>query len=168
MPTNFYWYFITALIPMLVGSLYYGPIVGKQWLAVNGYTTDDLDDGKLPMILLACYALSVLLSFGLTNVVVHQSGVAQTLMSGDGTFTAAATEQFNTLMAEYGNRYRSFGHGALHGAMFALFIAWPIIAINAMFERRGAKYVAIHVGYWVITLALMGGVLCHFLEWGSL
>ena len=42
----------------------------------------------------------------------------------------------------------------------ALFVALPIIGINALFERKSAKYVALHLGYWAISLALMGGVIC--------
>ncbi|MEM1124806.1 MAG: DUF1761 domain-containing protein, partial [Bacteroidota bacterium] len=32
--------------------------------------------------------------------------------------------------------------------------------MNALFERRGWKYIWIHTGYWFITLALIGGLLC--------
>ncbi|HRN41812.1 MAG TPA: DUF1761 family protein [Vicingus sp.] len=31
-----------------------------------------------------------------------------------------------------------------------------------MFERKGFKYIAINSGYWIITLGLMGGVICQF------
>jgi len=31
-----------------------------------------------------------------------------------------------------------------------------------MFERRGFKYIAIHGGYWMLTLGLMGGIICQF------
>ena len=57
----------------------------------------------------------------------------------------------------------TFQHGAFHGAFMALFVALPIIGQKALFEQRGFKYVLINVGYWVVTLALMGGILDHFL-----
>jgi hypothetical protein len=38
----------------------------------------------------------------------------------------------------------------------------PILSINAMFERKGFKYIAINAGYWIITLGLMGGIICGF------
>ena len=65
-------------------------------------------------------------------------------------------------LAKYGRKFLSFRHGALHGVIAALFGIWPVIGINALFERRGWKYTAIHLGYWVITFALMGGVICGF------
>jgi hypothetical protein len=43
-----------------------------------------------------------------------------------------------------------------------LFFALPVMGTNALFERKGFKYIAINVGYWTVTLALMGGVICHF------
>ncbi|MEM1124805.1 MAG: DUF1761 domain-containing protein [Bacteroidota bacterium] len=81
---------------------------------------------------------------------------------------SAAQQQFNELMAQYGDHHRSFGHGALHGGIIALFAALPLIGINALFERRGWKYIWIHTGYWFITLALIGGLLCATLDYAPL
>jgi hypothetical protein len=47
--------------------------------------------------------------------------------------------------------------------MTGIFIALPILATQAMFERKSLKYVLINAGYWIITLALMGGIVC---QWG--
>ena len=63
----------------------------------------------------------------------------------------------------YGNRFRTFKHGALHGTIAALFFSLPILGTMSLFERKGFRYIAIHVGYWVVTLALMGGALCQFI-----
>jgi hypothetical protein len=48
----------------------------------------------------------------------------------------------------------------LHGAIGALFFVLPVLGINALFERKGWKYILINVGYWVLTLAIMGAILC--------
>jgi hypothetical protein len=58
--------------------------------------------------------------------------------------------------------FRTFKHGMLHGIITSIFLVLPIIGINALFERRGAKYIFIHVGFWAICFALMGGILCQF------
>jgi hypothetical protein len=62
----------------------------------------------------------------------------------------------------YGTNFRTFKHGAFHGALASLFFALPIIGIIALFEKKTFKYVAIHTGYWLVTLALMGGVICNW------
>ena len=67
-------------------------------------------------------------------------------------------------MELHGNDFRTFKHGAFHGTIGALFLALPILGINALFERRSFKYIAIHTGYWMLTMGLMGGVLCQFIE----
>jgi hypothetical protein len=45
--------------------------------------------------------------------------------------------------------------------MIGLLIVLPIMGTNALFERKSFKYVLINVGYWTISLALMGGILCQ-------
>jgi len=41
-------------------------------------------------------------------------------------------------------------------------LALPIVGIPALFERKGFNYIAINAGYWIVSMALMGGVLCAF------
>lgn len=65
-------------------------------------------------------------------------------------------------MDKYGNNFRTFKHGAFHGTIGGFFFATPVLCINALFERKSFIYIAINAGYWIITLALMGGVICAF------
>lgn len=81
---------------------------------------------------------------------------------------SAAMNDFNVLMSTYGGNFRTFGHGALHGVITALIFVFPLIATNSLFERKSWKYNLIHVGYWLISLALVGGVLCATLEYAPL
>ncbi len=169
MPTNYYMFFIAALIPLIVGSLYYGDMLfGKSWKRINGLTDADLDDGKLPMILGLTYLLGIVAAFFVSSSAIHQGNVLQMMMPEVMESGSAAQQQFNDLMAQYGDHHRSFGHGFLHGGIIALFAALPLIGINALFERRGWKYIWIHTGYWFITLGLMGGLLCATLEYAPL
>lgn len=165
MPTNFYWFFIAALVPLMVGSLYYGPILGKAWMSANNLTEEDLNDGRLPRILALTYVMGLFIAFFMPVVAIHQGSVFALMMPEVMESGSAAQATFNGLMADYGSSYRSFSHGAIHGVMLALLLVWPVLSINAMFERAGWRYVAIHVGYWVVTLSIMGGLLCQFLDY---
>ena len=69
---------------------------------------------------------------------------------------------FQDFLANYGDRFRTFKHGAFHGVLTGLFLVFPIIAINGMFERKSAKYIAINTGYWIVILAIMGGLVCKY------
>ena len=163
-------FLVAALIPMIVGMLYYHKkTVGGPWMKVNGFTEEGLQEGaNMGLILGLSYVFSIMLAFILSSFVIHQGGVFSMLYPG--ILEAGSTEQilFNDLMSKYGDSGRSFGHGAIHGIMVSVFAVLPIIGINALFERRGFKYIFIHFGYWLITLVLMGGLLCSTLQYSPL
>ena len=158
--------FLSALIPLFIGFIYYSPkLFGTIWMQEAGVTEEKLKGGNMAKILLLAYVFSVMLGSVLMYLVIHQLSVLSILANTPGINdpNSEVSLWLKDFMAKYGNNFRTFKHGALHGVISALFFAWPIVGINALFERRGAKYIAIHVGYWVITLALMGGVICQWL-----
>lgn len=56
MPINFYMYFITALIPLVIGFIYYSPMVfGNAWMKENNFTKEDLEGGNMVKILGLAY-----------------------------------------------------------------------------------------------------------------
>jgi hypothetical protein len=67
-----------------------------------------------------------------------------------------------SFMEKYGNNFRTFKHGALHGFIGGVLMALPIVSINALFEMKGFKYIAINAGYFIVGMTLMGGVICAF------
>jgi len=155
---------VAALMPLVMGFIWYGPLLFKNaWMKEVGFTEDSMKGANMALIFGLSYVLSFLMAFILQTVVIHQFGT-QSVLFGEPGFaesTGEAFTYFQDFMTTYGDRFRSFGHGALHGAMVGLFIALPIMGTNAMFERKSFKYVLINVGYWTITLALMGGILCQ-------
>ena len=159
-------FFLAALIPMVVGFVYYSPpLAGNAWMKANGFSKEDLEGGNMALTLFLCYVFAFLLTYPLWQLVVHQSGVMGVLAMEEGFGVAGSEVQnyYDNFISLYGDNHRSFGHGAMHGGFVGgLFVALPIIAINALFEKRGWKYILIHTIYWIITLALMGGVLCQF------
>jgi hypothetical protein len=133
-------------------------------MRVSGVSEDKLKSGNMAVIFLVTYILGFMISAIMMSIVIHQAHLysifAETPEAQD-----PATEVgklFSEIMTKYGNLFRTFKHGAFHGTISALFLAMPVVAINAVFERRGFKYIAIHTGYWIITLALMGGLICQF------
>lgn len=165
-PINFYMYFVAALIPMIVGAVYYHPkVAGSAWMKSNGFTMESLEGSNMAVIFGVAYLMSFILSFGITGAVIHQAGMPGLLMPEVMDTASAASQDLQAFMAKYGDRHRTFSHGAVHGVIMSIFVVLPIITIIANFERRGAKYIFVHFGYWLITLALMGGLLCATLKW---
>jgi hypothetical protein len=39
-------------------------------------------------------------------------------------------------------------------------IQWNMGSVNVLFERNNLRYFLISAGYWVVSFALMGGILC--------
>ncbi|WP_116105771.1 DUF1761 domain-containing protein [Lewinella sp. IMCC34191] len=165
-----WWLFpVVGLIPLFVGAIYYNErVVGGLWMRATGLDAERLQRGNMLVIYGMAYLFSVLLSVLLSSFVIHQMAIGGLLSEapgwGDG--NSALMQQLAELDQQYGllTKHRTFGHGALHGGLTALVFVSPILAINALFERRRWNYVLIHVGYWTITLALMGGVLCQYLK----
>lgn len=50
----------------------------------------------------------------------------------------------------------------IHGTIVGIFFTLPILATNALFERKSWKYIWINAGYWIICTMLMGGFICQF------
>ncbi len=162
---NFYIFLIAAVIPLIVGAVWYNPkVLGNAWMKSTGLTEEQLQGANMLKIFGLTYVFSLLIALSLYGVVVHQSAIDSILLNEPGFGEAGSTLDvyYQDFMAKYGRNFRTFKHGAFHGVLFALMFAMPVIGINALFERKGFKYVAIHVGYWAISLALMGGLVCQF------
>ncbi|RCS26209.1 DUF1761 domain-containing protein [Polaribacter sp. WD7] len=165
MEMNFYVLFLTALVPMILGSIWYGPLFGKTWMSIMGFTEESLKETNMIKVLAICYVLSVLISSALMPMVIHQMGTYSTLAGEPGFAeqTGDAFVYFENFVNTYGDRFRTFKHGAFHGVLYGLFLIMPILGIIAMFEKKSFKYVAINAGYWIVTLAIMSGIICKWL-----
>ena len=155
---------IAALVPLVMGFLWYGPMLFKNaWMKEVGFTDDSMKGANMALIFGLSYVFSFFIGFALDQIVIHQFGAQSTLFdSGFVEGTGEGYAYFQDFMSAYGDRFRTFKHGVLHGALTGLFLALPIMGTNALFERKSFKYVAINVGYWTVTLALMGGILCQY------
>ena len=155
---------IAATIPLIIGFIWYNTkVFGAIWMKESNMDADQLKKPN-PMIFLWCYLLSVFLALALTPIVIHQFGFFSILMNEPGLQDPNSDlyAYVSGFMANYGQNFRTFKHGIIHGVINALLFALPIIGINALFERKSFKYVMIHTGYWTITIAVMGGIICQF------
>lgn len=151
---------LTALVPLLIGFIWYNPkVFGNAWMQVAGVDEEKLKSGNMGVIFGVTYLFGLFLAAGLVPIVIHQMGVGSTLAG-----VPDAEAILKEFMDKYGSNYRTFKHGALHGVISAFFLALPFLGINALFERRGFKYIGIHLGYWIVTLGIMGGILCQFIQ----
>jgi len=160
-------YLLSALVPLVVGAIWYNPkVFGKAWLKSSGLTEEYARGANVPVIMGLLFLFSILVSLALAQYAIHQQAIHNLFLfhADYGNDNSELGQYINNFMGTYGERHRSFGHGALHGVLAGLFFSLPFVSSGAMFERRGFKYIAIHVGYWIISCAIMGGILCQFLK----
>lgn len=157
---------IVALIPMVIGAVWYNPkVMGSAWMAETGMTEEKAQQGNMAMIFGCAYLFAMIIALGVFPVVVHQWGVWALFVAEPG-FGEAGSETMvavDSIVDMIGNKHMTFKHGALHGGIAGFFISLPLIGTNALFEQKSWKYIWINVGYWTISLILMGGCLS---QWG--
>ena len=152
--------FIAAFIPLIIGFIWYHQkVFGTVWMKVNGFDPEKMKGANMPLIFGLTYFFSFLLALAIHFVVIHQYHVYSIFASDH---TQESQDYLKGFMDKYGRNFRTFKHGVLHGIISGVFYVFPIIAINALFERRGFKYVFIHAGYWIVSIALMGGIICAY------
>jgi len=157
MEFNFLAIFVAAIVPLILGFIWYNPkTFGNVWMREAEMTEEKMKKGNMPVIFLGSLVLSFLLAFSIQMLTNHQTG-AYSLMGGDPSLAKPSYEAF---MADYGNAFRTFKHGALHGALAGVFMFIPVIAINGMFERKSWKYIMINGLYWTTCLTVMGAIVC--------
>ncbi|MBL7932772.1 MAG: DUF1761 domain-containing protein [Bacteroidia bacterium] len=166
MDFNFSIVFAATAVPLIIGFIWYHPkVFGTAWMKVTGMTPEQ---GKKSNMWVT-FGLTILFSFFMATVlmslVVHQIHVGALLTNQPDSKDANSESMamLKRFMELYGNSYRTFKHGVFHGTLTGIFLALPIIAINALFEQRGFKYIAINAGYFIVSMALMGGLICAFL-----
>ncbi|MEM9680071.1 MAG: DUF1761 domain-containing protein [Bacteroidota bacterium] len=130
---------VAAIVPMIIGFIWYNPkVFGIIWMRESGMT----EEKARQMNPAKTYGLALVFAFILATAIWPQ------VMLGGGPGEEHGVAPFLT-----------FKHGAFHGALLGLLIVLPVFATNALFEQKSFKYVAINVGYWIVTLSIMGGII---------
>jgi hypothetical protein len=156
---------LAALVPMIMGFIWYSKAVfGKSWMRANRFLDEDMkaSGGRMALTFILAYIFSYMIAMFVSTFVIHQFTLGSIIANERGEKFEAAKKWITDTMAMYGNNFRTFKHGAFHGTLASIMFVLPIISIISLFERRSWKYVLIHWGYWLVTLALMGGIICQF------
>jgi len=156
---------VAALVPMILGYIWYhAKVLGKPWMEVSGMTEEKMKEGNMAVTYGVSYVFACLAALTLMFMTIHQLGFNSTLADEVG-FGEAGSELFvymQDFFDKYGMKYRTFKHGALHGFIGGAFFALPVIGMIGLFERKGWKYIWINAGFWIVSLTIMGGLVCQF------
>lgn len=157
MDINFLALLIAAIIPILIGFIWYNPrVFGNIWMNEIGLNKDNMKPFNVAKVFLLSFVYAFLISFVLQMLVIHQFG-AIGMVGGD---PSIAKPSYAAFMADYGTAFRSFKHGALHGCMTGLFMILPVTGTGALYEQRSFRYVLVSSGFWIVSFTIMGGIIC--------
>lgn len=164
MELNFIAMIVAAIVPMAIGFIWYNPkTLGGIWMKEAGLNEESMKSANMPLIFGLAMFFSFMLSVMMNPIVIHQMGVGSALFyaKNDAARKDAAIEIEKQFTGDgiYANEGRTFKHGAFHGIIVGIFFAFPIMAINALFERKSFKYIFLNAGFWIICLAIMGGII---------
>ncbi|HEU4496317.1 MAG TPA: DUF1761 domain-containing protein [Flavobacterium sp.] len=158
MELNFYSVFASGLVTLFLGFIWYHPkIFGTAWMREAKLTQEELSKGSMLKIFLLTFIFSLMIGLVMQPIIIHQFGALG--MIGGGAFIETAKPSYAQFMADYGTAYRTFKHGALHGFITGLFLAFPMAAITGLFERKSWKYILINAGYWILSLTAIGAII---------
>ncbi len=156
---------LAALVPLVVGMIWYSKMLfGKAWMQSVNMTEEDGKGMNMPLVFGLVYLFSFFMCMAIQFMVIHQYSIFSILANDSGIKDMNSEVQvwLKDFFGKYGSEFRTFKHGAFHGIIGGIMMALPITAVAALFERRGAKYIFIQTGYWVVCMALMGGIICQF------
>ena len=157
MEINFLAILLAAVSTLVVGFIWYNPkVFGGIWMRESGMTEEKMKGSNMIMIFGLSVVYAFFIAFTLQFVTIHQFG-AMGMIGGD---IANAKPSYAAFMADYGDAFRSFKHGALHGTITGLFLVLPVIGTNALFEKRSFKYVLVTSGFWIVCFGIMGAIVC--------
>ena len=155
-----------AAVPVLVGAIWYNPyLLGALWSNTAGIAKEKMTAGKLALTIILAYIGSYYIARSIGSIVIHQHGIYSMLagepdMQDKGSALAITVQG---LMDKYGHNFRTFKHGAYHGMYLGLWVILPVLVIIGFMECKKISWILIHAAFWVICLALMGGIVCAYM-----
>lgn len=133
-PVNYIAVLVAAIANMVLGFLWYGPIFGKRWIALMGFTPAQIKEGQSKGM-----AKQMILGFigalVMNYVLAHSLIFANTYLSASGVSAGLAGGFWNWLG----------------------FVA-PVTLSSVLWEGKSWSLWILNNGYWLLSL-LVGGVI---------
>jgi len=122
---------VVAVVGMAIGALWYGPVFGKLWISLMGWTDEQVARMKEQGMSKSYFVnfVSLLVLTCVLSFFVSMAGV------------------------------ETFGGGAAIGFWAWLGFVATIMLGSVLWEGRRAKLYLLNISHWLVVLILMGGIL---------
>ena len=132
--------FVAAILNMVLGSVWYGPLFGKQWMALMGMSKEKMDSQKNKGGMWKNYLLAFIGSLVMGYVLSHSIVFAGSYLNMSG----------------------------VQAGMMAGFWSWlgfvaPVTLGTVLWEGKPWKLWFLLNGYYLISLLIMGSVLAMWM-----
>ena len=161
-----------GLVPVVLGAIWYNPyLLGQLWPVGVSLTKEKATAGYMGLIAVLTLVAGYYVAQSLGSIVIHQHGV-YSMLAGVPDMKDANSELSKTvqgLMDKYGTNYRTFKHGAYHGAWTGAKFALPILLVVGLVKGgdgslgQRISWILIHAMFWTACLTLMGGIVCAYM-----
>ena len=122
---------ISAVVSFVIGGLWYGPIFGKMWIALMGFTQKDIDKAKqkgMSKSYLITFVASLIMAFVLAHFIIY---------------TGAS------------NFFEGFQVGFW---VWLGFVATTQLG-TVLWENKSWNLFILNIAYWLVNLLVMGAIL---------
>lgn len=133
-PINYLAVIVAAIASMVVGSLWYGPLFGKQWMKLMGVTKESMAGAKVNMNKL--YAIQALASLVMAFVLSHALVFASAYLHEEGLSAGFQTGFWNWIG----------------------FVA-PVTLGSVLWEQKSWKLWMLNNAHYLVSLCIMGVIL---------
>lgn len=125
---------ISAVVSMIIGALWYGPLFGKPWMKMMGLTKKDMEKAKkkgMWKLYLANFIAVFVMAFVLMHIIIHVGAV-------------------------------TIWEGVQTGFWVWLGFIATVMLGTVIWEGKPLKLYLLNVGYYLISLLVMGAILVSF------
>lgn len=159
MNLNYLAFFLISFLPLIIGYFWYHPDY-----AISKWSGEEYQFGNRlsPFKIFVLFVLSFTLVYGYINLIIHQMGFYELFFTDIMKGSEESELIVQEFLAKYGDKHRHFGHGVFHGIINAFVFALPFIGCFAILEGRSRKFVMHHLSYWIVTSAIIGGLISEF------
>ena len=134
-----YWAVLGAVVASFVlGFLWYGPLFGKQWMAMMGFSKESMDEAKKKGMMKS-YIIMIIGTFFTAYVLAHVVGMASLAGISSG-----------------------FSGGLQSGFWMWLGFVGPVTLGSVLWENRSWKLWFLNNAYQLISLLMMGVILASW------
>ncbi len=135
-PINYLAIIACAVVSMVLGSLWYGPLFGKSWMKEMGISKPDTTDAKMKKEMNKSYSLMFVGSLVMAYVLAHSLVFASTYLKVEG---ASA--------------------GVMAGFWSWLGFIAPVTLGSVLWERKSWKLWMLNNGYQLVNICVAGVIL---------